>query len=118
MISKAYTPPGEEPFSFMLYSALNENATKKIRNSKSTREQREAIKEGFKIDMDLKYAEVLLDFHTINLNFALERAFSNEKISAFLEIMDKLLFKMVADHLTPSQGAELLSKYLSFHSSH
>jgi Cys-tRNA synthase (O-phospho-L-seryl-tRNA:Cys-tRNA synthase) len=83
---------------FFLYEKLNENETKNLRKSPSLSEEKKVLAEVFGLDNDKsKVGEIMLDFHSINYNFAKQHSFSNEKISVFLDMMNYLLYYMI-DH--------------------
>ena len=56
-----------------------------------------------------------LDFHYINYTFCKEHAFSNEKISTLLAILDHVLHKMLERQLTTDAGYQLLKTHLRDH---
>ena len=60
--------------------------------------------------------QIMLDFHYINYEFCKDNAFSNEKISTFLAIMDYLLTLMMERQMLPEQGLKLLKQGLERHS--
>ena len=76
------------------------------------------MKHVFQLQDSSPTLDIVLDFHMMNLKFCLDHAFSNERISTFLTIMDSVLRQMTEDHLNTENGFKLLTKLLAQHSLH
>jgi hypothetical protein len=59
---------------------------------------------------------LVLDFHSINYDFCVKNAYSNEKISTLLAIMNFLLHTMIKKQMQPESGVKMLKEILSRHS--
>ena len=57
-----------------------------------------------------------LDFHAMNFNFCVENAFSNEKVSTLLAILDHVFQRMLEKQLKQEVGLKLLRDHLADHS--
>ena len=90
-----------ETMSFLYTSKLNENATKNLKKAQTNKEERQVIAKIFGLlqgqtpAANIKQDQIMLDFHYINYEFCKENAFSNEKTSTLLAIMDFLLQYML-----------------------
>lgn len=62
------------------------------------------IQKVFQISSQQKTAEIMIDFHMINFEFALKMAYSNEKLSTFMMLMHVLLTWMLFEKLDVEQG--------------
>jgi CRISPR/Cas system CSM-associated protein Csm2 small subunit len=65
---------------------------------------------------NIKQEQIMLDFHYINYEFCKENAFSNEKTSTLLAIMDFLLQYMLERQILPEEGFKILKRILERHS--
>ena len=111
-----------ETMSFLYTSKLNENATKNLKKAQTNKEERQVIAKIFGLlqgqtpAAKIKQEQIMLDFHYINYEFCKENAFSNEKTSTLLAIMDFLLQYMLERQILPEEGFKILKRILERHS--
>lgn len=62
--------------------------------------------------------QLVLDFHCVNFAFCKENAYSNEKISTLMAIMDFILHTMIDKVLLVEKGITMLKEILEKHNCH
>ena len=108
-----------------LYTTLNQNQTKDLRKANTNKEERKVLANIFKLnaikqspgEQINKVDQLILDFHAINYDFCVQNAYSNEKISTLLAIMDFILHTMIKKQLQPEAGVKMLKEILARHQS-
>jgi len=92
------------PPEFFLYTKLGQNETKNLKKAGTNKKEREVLAQIFNLKNvtghNVSNIEVLkLDFHYINYNFCKQHAFSNEKTSTLLAMLDAILSRMIENQL-------------------
>ena len=80
---------------FFINRNSNKNEALYLRDAKTTEEARELLEKIFRVERLSKgnpeLRAILFDFHIMNLEFAKQRDFSEDKLSTFLDIMNYVL---------------------------
>ena len=104
----------------MLYTTVSEVNAKALRKAKNRDEERKLLEKIFELDKEesvARVSELLLDFYTINLDFAKRKKnYSDEKVSTFLAIMHHTFNASLKNNLSQRDCLQIFKGLLKIHS--